>query len=221
MYTKIGHKGKKYDEKLRYMNNSLLHAAQPTTVVWDKLSSLEAALKKSSDVNAKDEAVLLVGDKVFNITELRTQMDLSLKLLGVTNVQLFSHRRFRLKSFLNAQYQDLCQYSQPMDWRMFRPDVKGSIRNITELNKVSKKIVKKHQRSSRDDFLGQGNPSGQGRSHFYHHNYQAHWYNQNHGQRCWYNNNSSHHHNNSGHDQSQNNNRGHNQSSQRSHSCRQ
>ena len=83
-------------------------------------------------------------------------MDLSLKLLGVTNVQLFSHRRFRLKSFLNAQYQDLCQYSQPMDWRMFGPDVKGSIRNITELNKVSKKIVKQHQRSTRDDFLGRG-----------------------------------------------------------------
>ena len=189
----------------------------------DRLSSLEAALKKSSDVNAKDEAVISVGDKSFNITDLCMQMDLSLKLLGVTNVQLFSHRRFRLKSFLNAQYQDLCQYSQPMDWRMFGPDVKGSICNITELNKVSKKIVKQHQRSTRDDFLGWGNPSGWGRSHFYHHNRQACWYNQNHGQRRWYNNNnSSSHHNNtsSGHDQARNHNQGHNQSSQRGRSHR-
>ena len=174
MYHKIGSKGKKYDQKLRYINNSLLRSAQPATIVWDKLAAMEAALKAHGDVNADNKAVLSVNDKVFNISELREQMDLSLKLAGVTNVQLFQHRRYHLKSFLNSQYQDLCNYSQPMDWRMFGGDVKGSIRNITELNKVSKKIVKQNTRTSSrsNDFLAGGNPSSWrgGRSRYYYQN---------------------------------------------------
>ena len=101
MYLKIGSKGKTYDQKLRYINNSLSRSAQPATVVWDKLAAMEAACKENGDVNAGNQAVLSVKDKVFNITEMREHMDLSLKLAGVTNVQLFQHHRYRLKSFLN------------------------------------------------------------------------------------------------------------------------
>ena len=142
VFKRIGPKGRQADEGLRYINHALTRAAQPLALAWDQVISAENCFKDHDEADASGNVTIALPDgSGLNLSDVRNCLDLALKVLGMTNVQLVLKRRAALKEYLNKDYQALCDHSHPFNWQMFGSNLRGQIDELNKFNKLASQVT--------------------------------------------------------------------------------
>ena len=147
--------GANKDQHLRFVQNAFVKACQPLALVWSKLIQVENFFNSHDEECSFD----LSKDLHVDFHELRTQLDLSLRLMGVANSQMVLHRRESLASFLNPDFSKLCKPHVKFNQWMFGSDFKTLLQDTIRENQLIKKGQTKpkgsqSQGQQQNNFLG-------------------------------------------------------------------
>ena len=158
----IGSKGREADESLHYVNHSLTRAAHPLASAWDTIIHAENCFKDHNEAASDGTVtVALLDGSGLNLSEVCACLDLSLKVLGMTNVQLVPKRCAALKDYLNKDYQALCDRSHGFNWQMFGNNLRGQVDELNQFNRLASQV------SSAASGKKKSSPTAQAwRSHF-------------------------------------------------------
>ena len=152
IFQRCGPSGRSNDQDLRYINHSLTRGAQPLVSLWNELIREESSVQDNKSVTDPAEgptdATLSLPDGFsLNLTQLRSLLDLSLQVLGLTNAQIITKRKEIMKSSLNQQYQDLCNKNCKFTYKMFGDNLKQQMDDINKLNKLGREVTTTKHRS--------------------------------------------------------------------------
>ena len=147
------------DLPCRFIQNAFMKASQPFAKVWSTLIALENHLKASqASLSVKMSSSLTVDFQV-----LRKQMDLGLRLLGIANSQMVTHRKETLSAYLNKDFKKICKSHIPFDQWMFGSNLKALLEDTIRVNRmVQQQKPSSSSTSSRKPFFqkrgGRGGP---------------------------------------------------------------
>ena len=140
------------DQPVRFIQNALVKACQPLASAWATIIKVESYFKSQNEQTAHE----LSDDLTLDFHQLRTQLDLSLRLLGVANSQMVLHRREILSGFLNPDFAKLCKPHVKFNQWMFGTDFKTLLQDTIRENQLIKKGQQKPkaQPQGQQSFLG-------------------------------------------------------------------
>ena len=97
VYEKLEGHFKVNDQKLRGINNFIVRGLGPLTAMWDKILKLESSMTSSPNGQITHSmGVLQFENMSIDITDIRHQLDHSLKLLSTANCVLLDRRHEQL-----------------------------------------------------------------------------------------------------------------------------
>lgn len=133
VFYQLSQAGKQADKRNKLLVNRLLRGIRPLASILHKLIEFESQVPKYNS----GHRVLKQGKVTMDF------MDLSLCILSAT-YSLFSYqRKIRLKPYLQGAYAKLCSPSIPITKKLFGDNINDTVKNITNMNKIGKKIMHK------------------------------------------------------------------------------
>ena len=93
-----------------------------------------------------------------DLQQIKSELDLGIRLLGTANSQLGLHRRLTLKRYLSPGFKRLCDEHHPLTQYMFGGNIKATIDDTTKINRM----VAESQGSRGKPFLGRGRGRSRG-----------------------------------------------------------
>ncbi len=136
------------DTTLRYIGNMICKAGGLTVQTWATLMEAEARLIQmvsreiDPDVN-QDLIVALPSGFKLNLMTLCKDLSITVQIMGMAAIQISQRCRSDLKSSLDEQFTLLCDKTHPVQQHLFPTDLQKEIDDISKLNKITKKIIKK------------------------------------------------------------------------------
>ncbi len=190
VFRRLPKRVKDADTTLQYIGNVIYKAGGLMVQSWAMLMEAEAGLIPMISGEAdpdedQDSIVALPSGFKLNLTALCKDLSIAVQIMGMAAVQI-GQRRSDLKSSLDEQFHPLCDKTHPVHQHLFPTDLQKEIDDISKLNKITKKIVKKKkpgfQKGCADYnqhpyFLGNGFRGNRGyfRAHFAHHTGARFW----------------------------------------------
>ena len=100
------------------------------------------------------EAVVTVAEDMdLNLSDMKSFLDTTIRLLGMANVQLVQKRRLDLHPSIQPQFKSLCTNAHPFNHLMFGSSVKTSVDDVTKLNKIANTVTST-PKSKKQQFKG-------------------------------------------------------------------
>lgn len=150
IWDRVSAEARTGDVKMQRVQNALVKGTTNVALIADLV------LKSSEDKDNIDTTALL--DKLWKLTE-----D-SLCCLGAANWELVQRRREALKPQISKDYAHLCAQKVKFTDSLFGDDVTKQIKDITDDNKVTHKLLDKNKSWHRPSHANRG--SGRGRAGF-------------------------------------------------------
>ena len=121
-------------------------------LIWDQLNSQtrsqDVNLQKiqASNIKAMTALTVLINDILSNKSGLNKENALkrltdALALLGTANIEFNHFRRDLIRPHLKQEYTNLCFKLTPLSTSLFGDDIGKQVRDLTEANKMSKRIA--------------------------------------------------------------------------------
>ena len=120
------------DMPSRFVQNAFMKAAQPFAIVWDALIQVEHHLK----IQGQPLQVPCSDSFTVDFLFLHKQMDQGLRLLGIVNSQMVTHRKDVLAQYFNKDFKKLCKPHVPFDRWMFHSNLKGLLEDTIRVNRM-------------------------------------------------------------------------------------
>ena len=139
------------DARYRFIQNALGKGCEPLAIVWSKIITAITHLQR---YRQDDNPYLMVTPNYsLDLQQLKSEMDLGLRLLGMANSQLALRRRFTLKRYLSPGFKRLCDEHNPISQWMFGGNIKATIEDTAKINKMIAEATP-HRGRGRGGFLG-------------------------------------------------------------------
>ena len=125
-------RGKTVDSKYRFIQNALVKGCQPIAMAWSKIIQAVTVLQK---YRGDDSPFVTVTPKLsLNLQQIKAELDVGLRLLGMANSQLGFRRRATLKPHLAPGFRCLCDEHNPLTQWMFGGNIKSTIEDTMRIN---------------------------------------------------------------------------------------
>ena len=109
-----------------------MKGAQPIAIVWSKVIN---AITSLQTYKGDDNPFLMVTPKLsLNLLQMKAELDLGLRLLGMANSQLGFRRRLSLKQHLSPGFCWLCDEHNALNQWMFGGNIKSMIEDTMRVN---------------------------------------------------------------------------------------
>ena len=122
IYYALDKRGKAVNACHRFIQNALGKGCQPIAIVWSKIITAITHLQRyRQDGNPY---LMVTPNYSLDLQQLKSELDLGLRLLGMANSQLALRRRFTLKRYLSPGFKCLCDEHNPISQWMFGGNIK-------------------------------------------------------------------------------------------------
>ena len=160
IFHALAPKGKALDARYRFIQNVLMKGYQPIANAWQKIITAITHLQR---YRGKDNPFLAITQEFsLDMLQIKAELDLSLRLLGMANSQLALRRHLTMRRHLAPGFKRLCDEHNPLNQWMFGGDIKSMIDDMSKINKI---MADAHSYPGRG--CGQGNfLGGRGRGGF-------------------------------------------------------
>ena len=141
VYEKLKGHFKVNDQKLRGINNFIVRGLGPLTSIWDKILKLESALTSSPNGQISHSmGVLQFENMSLDITDMRRQLDRSLKLLSTANCILLDRRRQQLRPTLDSKFHYLLKQNNPITNELLGDNVDQKVSEAIKFSEAAQKL---------------------------------------------------------------------------------
>ena len=130
------------DRPLKHITNALVRGGQALVQAWDILSHAEIRCW-SKEAPQKDSECVTADGSPLNISELLRHVKLSLKLLGICNVQLVLKRRKDLSYLLQGSARELANVNRPITDHIFGENMAEDHEEVQKAFRLTQKLTKK------------------------------------------------------------------------------
>ena len=144
LYRKLPLKARVNDQRLRGLNTFIAKGCGPLAAVFHDLCNMEAEIKASGLKEGEQNgqlAPLKVGDKCFDITNLRKALGISLQLLASAHSHLLVRRKVNLRPFLDKRFHYLTHDSNPITSLLLGGDLEQKISDLLKVSGIAQKLT--------------------------------------------------------------------------------
>lgn len=135
LFLNLNGKGRDIDRRNRFYTSSILKGILPLTSTLSNLISLEAIIPEDEDTK---DRVFRTANFVSNISEMRKNIELGIKVLSNVYCFLQHRRRAALKPFLSKGYYSLCASNVPITDNLFGENITETCKNLAAVNRAKK-----------------------------------------------------------------------------------
>ena len=160
IFHALSQRGRAVDARYHFIQNALMKGCQPIANVWQKIITGITHLQR----HRQDDNPFLVitPDFSLDINQIKAELDLGLRLLGMANSQLALRRRLTMKRYLAPGFKRLCDEHNDINQWMFGGNIKATIDDVSKINRMVLDASQSYQYQYRGrgrGFLG-GRPRG-------------------------------------------------------------
>lgn len=143
VFYQLNMSGKQADKRNKVLINGLLKGIRPLATILHNVIDFESQIVKDKN----NHRVLKQGKAELDLTELRLDLDKSVKILSATYSLLSYQRKAKLRHYLQGTYAQLCSPSVPITSQLFGDNINETVKNITNMNRIGKSMRRPMYRS--------------------------------------------------------------------------
>ena len=141
VYNRLSTEMKQNDQKLRSLNTFLARGLGPILSIWNNMLKWEAAISEQSNPDVKASmGVIESGDLSLDVTEVRRQLDRSIRLLASAHSVLIDRRRQSLRHLFDNKFAYLFKDSNPATLELLGDNVDQKVVESVKLSEASQKL---------------------------------------------------------------------------------
>ena len=141
VYNRLSSEMKQNDQKMRGLNTFLARGLGPIMNVWNNMLKWEASLSEQSNLDIKvSMGVIESGDLSLDITEVRRQLDRSIRLLATAHSVLIDRRRQSLCPLFDNKFAYLFKDSNPATLELLGDNVDQKVVESVKLSEAAQKL---------------------------------------------------------------------------------
>ena len=144
LYRKLPFRARVNDQRLRGLNMFIAKGCGPLATVFHDLCNMDAEIKASGLKEGEQTGKLTplkVGDKCFDITNLRKALGISLQLLASAHSHLLVRRKVNLRLFLDKRFHYLTRDSNPVTSLLLGGDLEQKISDLLKVSDIAQKLT--------------------------------------------------------------------------------
>ena len=141
VYEKLNASFKVNDQCLRGINTFLTRGLGPIVSIWDNILKWETAM--STEMSAKISGslgVIQMGNLSLDFTDIRRQLDRSLKLLCSANGIILDRRRQQLRPFFDNKFHYLLKPSNPITSELLGDNVDVKVTEAVKISEAAQRL---------------------------------------------------------------------------------
>lgn len=138
IYSLMSSKQRQIDHAQRQQAHCLQKSLCPITSVLDKLISFEQSLDKT-----EEGRIVYSETQELNITQIRRELDKSMKLIATVFYNLTMRRRQNIRSALDPSYAAICGPQVNFTDKLFGDDLEATLQSLSSTNKLKLKASRK------------------------------------------------------------------------------